>query len=621
MNKKFIALISALLLSLTTTMFATERITFSYNTDNEQTGWIGLDTIGTSDLAIRINNIAFIGAKVTAMEVPVSFTADKVTDLTAWMSTRLTLDSDGVNAPNISSQSASIENGMLKVTFDNPYEITLAGVYVGYSFNIPKLSDSSTRYPMPAVQATSNAGYYFHHSLNPNYTKWKNIALSTGYNNPMVVYLEGDFDALGLTAVAADKLYTIIDQESQVKFVITNTGANAIRTIEYTTTIDGKAKSSQVTLPAPLSIYNSSTTLKFDTPAASELGASEIKLDITGINGTTLSSPYTVSTPFTVLPFLPKRRPLSEEYTGLWCGYCPRGYVALEEMNEKYPDDFVALAYHSGDEMQVIGSFPSSVPGYPYAYIDRTLGIDPGEIPSYWQEYTKAFTPADIDVELSWTDDSKQSVTATATLNFALDIDDANYRLSLVLVGDGMYNKEWTQANNFTGNRNLTGKYWDLFTKAGSAVSGLIYNDVVLASPNIRGVANSVPTTIKRDTPVTYSQTFNLNDITCKVSGGSGIDYGDNLAVLAGELHAVAILLDSSDNSVLNCAKSQKIDNVFVPAGINSITDDLDNVDVVSTTYIDMQGRVIVNPSAGNLYIKREILSNGNIRHSKTILK
>ena len=46
---------------------------------------------------------------------------------------------------------------------------------------------------------------------------------------------------------------------------------------------------------------------------------------------------------------------VAEEGTGTWCGYCVRGIVALEEMNKKYPDNFIGIAIHSGDPMAVEG--------------------------------------------------------------------------------------------------------------------------------------------------------------------------------------------------------------------------------------------------------------------------
>ena len=41
------------------------------------------------------------------------------------------------------------------------------------------------------------------------------------------------------------------------------------------------------------------------------------------------------TTPVFVLNTLPRHRSLLEEYTGLWCGWCPRGFVALELLKEQ----------------------------------------------------------------------------------------------------------------------------------------------------------------------------------------------------------------------------------------------------------------------------------------------
>ena len=43
---------------------------------------------------------------------------------------------------------------------------------------------------------------------------------------------------------------------------------------------------------------------------------------------------------------------VGEELTGTWCGWCPRGAVALENMRNKYPDTFIGIAVHGGDVMQ-----------------------------------------------------------------------------------------------------------------------------------------------------------------------------------------------------------------------------------------------------------------------------
>jgi hypothetical protein len=38
-----------------------------------------------------------------------------------------------------------------------------------------------------------------------------------------------------------------------------------------------------------------------------------------------------------------------EEGTGTWCGWCPRGAVAMEDLIAAHPNDFIGVAVHNGD--------------------------------------------------------------------------------------------------------------------------------------------------------------------------------------------------------------------------------------------------------------------------------
>ena len=44
------------------------------------------------------------------------------------------------------------------------------------------------------------------------------------------------------------------------------------------------------------------------------------------------------------------RRIVAEEVTGVWCGYCIRGIVAMREMKEFYGDSFLGIAVHAGSQ-------------------------------------------------------------------------------------------------------------------------------------------------------------------------------------------------------------------------------------------------------------------------------
>jgi len=65
-----------------------------------------------------------------------------------------------------------------------------------------------------------------------------------------------------------------------------------------------------------------------------------------------------------------------EDYTGTWCGWCPRVSFAIEQV-EAATNYAIPIAAHKGDGMEnsygnsLMGSF--SVTGYPTAYIDRDV--------------------------------------------------------------------------------------------------------------------------------------------------------------------------------------------------------------------------------------------------------
>ena len=74
------------------------------------------------------------------------------------------------------------------------------------------------------------------------------------------------------------------------------------------------------------------------------------------------------------VPIEYKKRVMVEDYTGTWCGWCPRVSYALELL-EKETDDAVIVAAHQGDPMQFsqISALMSafSVSGFPTAIINR----------------------------------------------------------------------------------------------------------------------------------------------------------------------------------------------------------------------------------------------------------
>ena len=71
---------------------------------------------------------------------------------------------------------------------------------------------------------------------------------------------------------------------------------------------------------------------------------------------------------------------VGEEATGTWCGWCPRGSVALNWMDNDYEGFWQGIAVHNGDPMvdpTYDNGIAGYISGYPSGLVDRGSVIDP----------------------------------------------------------------------------------------------------------------------------------------------------------------------------------------------------------------------------------------------------
>ncbi len=75
-----------------------------------------------------------------------------------------------------------------------------------------------------------------------------------------------------------------------------------------------------------------------------------------------------------------------EEFTGIYCGYCPQGHAIAQSIRDAHPDDVVLIAVHTGSYAEPTGSDPdfrtpfgaaiagqAGVVGYPAGTVNRHL--------------------------------------------------------------------------------------------------------------------------------------------------------------------------------------------------------------------------------------------------------
>lgn len=604
LNKKLSALAVALVLAGGDAT-AQNSIIYALG-DSAATYGTGTNKAEIYNVALHIDEPSLVGATIKGVRVAFPYTQG-LSDASAWLSQELPpVKSRRVTAPDVASKSFTLAEGFTEVTFDEPYTITAEGIYVGYAFTTSNSSDIA--YPV-VVTDEDRVGGLFVHSTGTYRTAWRDFSDAGNGALAIQVLLEGDVfraDAAGVKSVSTMNVRT--GQSYEGSAAVANHGTNGLSNFDYTVTLDEYSASYHVDLAEPLpGVYSAQTTVTFPLPVLEEKGTYDLKVKVTQVNGqpNVDESSEGVGKLY-VFKTLAKHRPVLEEYTGTWCGYCPRGFVGLEEMQRLYPEDFIGISYHNGDPMEVIPSsqYPwnsqvlGTFPGYPAASIDRlyetdafcgfgtygTFGIDQA-----WLAVADVEAPVEVEVESEWADGG-ETLQATAHIISPVDKDDCPYEVGFILVADGLTGtgSSWDQSNYYSGQSQWPSSM-DQFTTGGSSISGLTYNFVYVARSGKAGISGSLTAPIVADEAQNCTYSFDLSSI--KNTSGQDVIQDKNL------LRVIAVLFDKSSGAILNANKAE--------AGASSVVTGVEQLKAVApaaNTYFDLQGRRVAHPSSG-LYI------------------
>lgn len=588
-------------------------MTFSYNPEGNPTHGFGYDKEETYDVAILLNAPSLIGTTITGIEVELPG-GDNITDASGWLSGELNLkrvNGKYVNNPDITTAAGVLENGVLKVEFPEGHVID-GTLYAGYSFTVTAL-DGITGAPVMVADGARAGGLYLHSSRTK--LKWGDATEQAAGVSVLKVNIAGDFADNSAAFRPATGLYTSIEGETVLPLAVENHGTNQVKSIAYTYIVAGNTGSGSIEFETPIAAaYGASAAADINLGTIAAMGDQELSITVTEVNGEPNGDKAaTTAIPLRVYPFLPVNRPLVEEYTGLWCGYCPRGYVALETMKELYPDQFVGIAYHSGDDMSTEVDFPNSPDGFPAGFINRNQNINLAKIYDTWPAIAATLAPCDIEVKVEWTDDSHTAVKATSTSRFLSDQTNADYGVSYVLVIDRLSDPSWKQSNYYApaegaepqDNPDMPGDWGYLFTHGTNPMTGLEFNDVALASSGSDGMQGSIPTAITAGEEYSHVYTFDIASLS-----------GETTALINQHpdlMRVVGIIIDRKTGRAVNCVSSLNLngESGVAEAGV-------EQAEVVETMYYDLQGRRVARPERG-IYIKADVYSDGSCRTSKYI--
>lgn len=622
MLKKLFA--SCLLGSAMLSAMATESaITFTYA--GEDYGIWGKGKSEIYDAAIRIDDPALVGKKITAIRAVLN-AYEGIESTSLWLSKELTLEKVGsvkVTVPDVCSAEVSPEKislpgserscGQLSTTLAEPYVITEDGIYVGYSLTVPTLEkgqvlSNQQQYPLLLSPCSNRNSLYLRASKD--FLKWVAYNDKLGAAAMIYVTIEGEFPeySVGLKSVA--NTYAPIDKEFNVKAVISTPGAKDVSSIGYTYTVGGKSFERSLEFETPIaSNFVNSTSVDLPIDALSELGVFTLDLNINKVNGMDNENPKTAATvDVTVLPYVPQHRPMLEEFTGTWCGWCIRGYYALEQLNEMYGENVVLAAYHDGDPMQAT-DFPYNPQdlGYPSATLNRNGIEDP-----YYGKANDGFgmknevvasmettVPADIQVKAFWSNAEQTEIKVESTATFFEDKENSGYKIGYLLINNGLTGEssDWYQSNYFPQYATqYIGTELEPLTKLPSKIPGLVFNDVVVDTDGMKGVENSLPSDIEFNEP--YASEFSYD-----ISKNSVIQDKNQLYVAA--------FIINPNGTILNAYKA-KIGDANAVKAIDV------NVREISAEYYNLSGIRVAKPENG-IFVKVAKMTDGSICTSKEV--
>ena len=595
---------------------------FTYATDGALVSAIGTNKAETYNVAIRLDDPSFVGAKITKASVMVP---NGVVDPKFFITTTLsqeTVSGKRQNVADVCTVDAVYtpgegEWGEISVEFADSYTITTPEVYVGYTFTVADAGSDTMKRPVTGTAGSDEDGLYMMSSRT--YMKWKSYAAQTNLVSGLQVSLEGNFKAACMAISVPQSIDIMVnDNPMTVAATITNHGATAIRNIDYVLKVGDKEYAGVKEFRIARNIQfgrSMDVSLSIDHDLAK--GEYPAQFTITKVNGEdNVDICSSDSTMLFVLEKLPVNRPLLEEYSGLWCGWCPRGYVAMETLAEEFKGLFVGVCYHSGDDMQISGEFPSNTDvGFPLAYLNRTLMMDPfyGLASSgfgartEWMVAQSQFTPWDIEVSASWNDDLTE-ISVKSSVSVVKSVK-GDYKVAYMLLADSLTSASWRQNNNYSSDRDT---FWDnypvmqLFIKGGSRVSGLLFNDVIVGRSATHGEAGSLPETMTANNVVEGSYTFKAEEI---------VNYRDKPLIQdPSKLKVVAVVIDGATGGAMNSNVAQ----VAMPE--SGVTDVVADAQPVTSVYYDLSGRK-VNAVTTGIYIRQDLYADGLTKSQRVFVR
>lgn len=414
------------------------------------------------------------------------------------------------------------------------------------------------------------------------------------------VQLADDFSQNRMQIKAFEQTGALKGEAAKVVVPVANFGSNGVRNIDYVVR-EGLEESDtlHIDLPKPITSFGVYENVEIPLPAHAESGLASVTIVITKVNGAENEATSGKSAKGNVLTVAQKskRRTVVEEFTGTWCGYCPRGMVGLQLIQTNYPDDAVIMAIHGGrdNEPMKVTSFSTqlgSVSGFPSAHVNRYLSCDPylgndGSgfgIASIIENENSQMVEASVELHQPTLEKSTSVIDFTTDVTFQINRKSAPYLLSYVLVGDGITGEgdDWTQVNYYPA---LAAWYADdpdlgPLCDMESAISNMVYDHVAVAGLGVdNGVSNSLKTTVEEGQVQSHTSKFSIKN--------------NALAKKATKLRVIAMLYDKTRKVFINADEKEVVE-------VDAVEDVLDGTPSATPSAVyNLAGQRLAAPRRG----------------------
>ena len=395
-------------------------------------------------------------------------------------------------------------------------------------------------------------------------------------------YTAPQLDSLNGQILSSAALGGLAGQDRYPSVVVRNFGVNNINSFDVTYDYNGIQITENI---SGLTLSSMSQhTVDFNNFITLS-SATNAQVYISNINGgqTQSTSDDTLAINLNIVVPATGKLVVGEEATGTWCGWCPRGAVALNFMDQDYEGYWQGIAVHNGDLMTDAtydNGIAGYISGYPSGIVDRGTVIDPSAFNDDFLQRIIIPPHARLD---------NGAVIDGTTLKVSIDIDfllpvNGTWRMACTIVEDSVTGTgpQYYQANYYSGGSSLVdvdGTDWN--AKPSNVPDYLmVYRHVARAiSPSFLG--DALP-----------NNSYNTGDDET-VCFEFDIDPNWDLD----KIHIVGMLFDAQG----------KTDNASSSSIADAVTEGYSNScsGASETIYLSGPDKLIVypNPASNNLYV------------------